>query len=432
MTFINNISILGVLICCSAFFSCAEISLAVARKLKLQLLAAEGVRQADKVLALQAQPGHFFTVVQICLNAVAILGGILGEAAFPPYIAQFIRQFYDGGAGVETASFLLSFLFVTSLFILIADLIPKRLAMTAPERVALVVIGPMLVCIRVFKPAVLLFNGLANLFFRICKVSTVRNDDITSADIVAMIDAGAQAGVLHTREHHVIENVFELETRTVTASMTQRDSIVYFSLHDGIDTIKQKITEHPHSTFLVCNGGIDEMVGCVNSKDILLRLLNQRSLAISELTIRTALVVPDTLTLWEVLSRFKSKRDNFAVILNEYALVVGVITLTDVLSTLMGNMVSQSAEEQIVKRDADSWLIDGLTPVQDVQYALAIGHFPEDQNYETIAGFIMYSLRKIPKRTDCVQYAGYKFEVVDIDSNRIDQLLVTRLDPLAA
>ncbi len=431
MTFVNNISILGVLIGCSAFFSSAEISLAVARKLKLQLLAAEGVRQADKVLALQAQPGHFFTVVQICLNAVAILGGILGEAAFPPYIAQFIRQFYDGGAGVETASFLLSFLFVTSMFILIADLIPKRLAMTAPERVALVVIEPMLICIRVFKPAVLLFNGLANLFFRICKVSTVRNDDITSADVVAMIDAGAQAGVLHTREHHVIENVFELETRTVTASMTQRDSIVYFSLHDGIDIIKQKITEHPHSTFLVCNGGIDEMVGCVNSKDILLRLLNQRSLAISELTIRTALVVPDTLTLWEVLSRFKSKRDNFAVILNEYALVVGVITLTDVLSTLMGNMVSQSAEEQIVKRDADSWLIDGLTPVQDVQYALAIGHFPDDQNYETIAGFIMYSLRKIPKRTDCVQYAGYKFEVVDIDSNRIDQLLVTRLDPLA-
>lgn len=431
MTFINNISIIGVLIGCSAFFSSAEISLAAARKLKLQLLAGEGDRNAEKVLALQAQPGHFFTVVQIGLNAVAILGGILGEAAFPPYIAQFIREFYDGGPGVETASFLLSFLFVTSLFILIADLIPKRLAMIAPERVALVIIQPMLFCIRVFKPAVLFFNGLANLFFRMCKVSTVRNDDITSADIVAMIDAGAQAGVLHKREHHLIENVFELETRTVTASMTQRDSIVFFSLHEGADSIKQKITEHPHSTFLVCNDGIDEMVGCVDSKDILLRLLNQRSLAISELTIRSALVVPDTLTLWEVLSRFKSKRDNFAVILNEYALVVGVITLTDVLSTLMGNMVSQSMEEQIVSRDANSWLVDGLTPVQDVQYALDIAGFPDDENYETIAGFILYMLRKIPKRTDWVEHAGFKFEVVDIDNNRIDQLLVTRLATLA-
>ncbi|WP_317201351.1 hemolysin family protein [Janthinobacterium sp.] len=427
MTFINNISIIGVLIGCSAFFSSAEISLAAARKLKLQLLAGEGDRNAEKVLALQAQPGHFFTVVQIGLNAVAILGGILGEAAFPPYIAQFIREFYDGGPGVETASFLLSFLFVTSLFILIADLIPKRLAMIAPERVALVIIQPMLFCIRVFKPAVLFFNGLANLFFRLCKVSTVRNDDITSADIVAMIDAGAQAGVLHKREHHLIENVFELETRTVTASMTQRDSIIFFSLHEGADSIRQKITEHPHSTFLVCNDGIDEMVGCVDSKDILLRLLNQRSLAISELTIRSALVVPDTLTLWEVLSRFKSKRDNFAVILNEYALVVGVITLTDVLSTLMGNMVSQSMEEQIVSRDANSWLVDGLTPVQDVQYALDIAGFPDDENYETIAGFILYMLRKIPKRTDWVEHAGFKFEVVDIDNNRIDQLLVTRL-----
>ena len=428
MTFLNNVSIIGVLIACSAFFSSAEISLAAARKLKLQLLATEGNRNADKVLALQAQPGHFFTVVQIGLNAVAILGGILGEAAFPPYIAQFIREFYDGGPGVEAASFLLSFLFVTSLFILIADLIPKRLAMIAPERVALVIIKPMLFCIRLFKPAVLLFNGLANLFFRLCKVSTVRNDDITSADIAAMIEAGAQAGVLHKQEHRLIENVFELESRTVTSSMTQRDSIVYFSLHEGVDSLKQKITEHPHSTFLVCNDSIDEMVGCVDSKDILLRLLNQRSLAISEMTIRSVLVVPDTLTLWEVLNRFKSKSDNFAVILNEYALVVGVITLSDVLSTLMGNMVSQSMEEQIVRRDANSWLIDGLTPVQDVQYALDIASFPDDRNYETIAGFIMYMLRKIPKRTDCVQHAGYKFEVVDIDSHRIDQLLVTRLE----
>ena len=430
MTFLNNVSIIGVLIACSAFFSSAEISLAAARKLKLQLLATEGNRNADKVLALQAQPGHFFTVVQIGLNAVAILGGILGEAAFPPYIAQFIREFYDGGPGVETASFLLSFLFVTSLFILIADLIPKRLAMIAPERVALVIIKPMLFCIRVFKPAVLFFNGLANLFFRLCKVSTVRNDDITTADIAAMIEAGAQAGVLHKQEHRLIENVLELESRTVTSSMTQRDSIVYFSLHEGVDSLKQKITEHPHSTFLVCNDSIDEMVGCVDSKDILLRLLNQRSLAISEMTIRSVLVVPDTLTLWEVLNRFKSKSDNFAVILNEYALVVGVITLSDVLSTLMGNMVSQSMEEQIVRRDANSWLIDGLTPVQDVQYALDIDSFPDDRNYETIAGFIMYMLRKIPKRTDCVQHAGYKFEVVDIDSHRIDQLLVTRLEPL--
>lgn len=432
MTFLNNVSIIGVLIACSAFFSSAEISLAAARKLKLQLLATEGNRNADKVLALQAQPGHFFTVVQIGLNAVAILGGILGEAAFPPYIAQFIREFYDGGPGVETASFLLSFLFVTSLFILIADLIPKRLAMIAPERVALVIIKPMLFCIRVFKPAVLFFNGLANLFFRLCKVSTVRNDDITTADIAAMIEAGAQAGVLHKQEHRLIENVLELESRTVTSSMTQRDSIVYFSLHEGVDSLKQKITEHPHSTFLVCNDSIDEMVGCVDSKDILLRLLNQRSLAISEMTIRSVLVVPDTLTLWEVLNRFKSKSDNFAVILNEYALVVGVITLSDVLSTLMGNMVSQSMEEQIVRRDANSWLIDGLTPVQDVQYALDIDSFPDDRNYETIAGFIMYMLRKIPKRTDCVQHAGYKFEVVDIDSHRIDQLLVTRLEPLPA
>jgi CBS domain containing-hemolysin-like protein len=429
MTLLSSMSIIGLLICCSAFFASSEISLAAARKLKLQLLAGAGNRNAERVLALQAQPGHFFSVVQIGLNAVAILGGILGEAAFPPYIARFIRRFYDGGPGVDTAGFLLSFLFVTSLFILVADLIPKRLAMIAPERVALLIIAPMLLCIRLFKPAVLFFNGLANLFFRLCRVPTERKDDITSADIVAMIDAGAEAGVLHQREHHLIGNVFELEARTVTSSMTQRDSIVCFSLHEGADSIRRKIAEHPHTTFLVCKEGIDEMVGCVDSKDILLCLLEQRTLAIGELSIRPALVVPDTLTLWEVLSRFKSTRDNFAVILNEYALVVGVITLNDVLGTLMGNVVSQSAQAQIVQRDANSWLIDGLTPVPDVRCALGLAAFPDERNYETIAGFIMYMLRKIPKRADWVAHGGFKFEVVGVESNRIEQLLVTRLEP---
>ena len=427
MALFDHFLIIALLVAISAFFSMSEISLAAARKVKLQVLDAEGEARAGKVLALQMQPGHFFTVVQIGLNGVAILGGILGEQALTPYFINVFHSLFGLASWVDTASFISSFVFVTSLFILFADLIPKKMAMFAPETVAMNVVGPMLLCVRIFKPLVLFFNGLSNLIFALFKVSTTRDEQITSDDIFAVVDAGAEAGVLQAREHHMIGNVFELENRTVPSAMTQRDSVVFFSLHDNDAVIRQKIAEAPHTKFLVCDGHIDNVVGYVESKDILKRVMtNQVFSKVQELSLRTALAVPDSLTLSDMLEHFKGTREDFAVVLNEYALVVGVITLNDVLSTLMGNLVHPFSEDQIVKRDADSWLIDGATTVEDVCRALNIDGLPEQGNYETIAGFMMTMLKKIPKRTDCVICAGYKFEVVDIDNYRIDQLLVVR------
>ena len=151
---------------------------------------------------------------------------------------------------------------------------------------------------------------------------------------------------------------------------------------------------------------------------------------VGEKLLQTPLIIPDTLTLTEALAGFKGSREDFAVILNEYALVVGLITLNDIMNTLMGDLVNHDQEEQIIRRDDHSWLIDGITPIDDVMRSLEIEMFPEYENYETIAGFMMYMLRKIPKRTDSVTYAGYKFEVVDIDSYKIDQLLVTRISSI--
>jgi CBS domain containing-hemolysin-like protein len=428
MSLLNHLLIIALLIATSAFFSISEISLAAARKMRLQLLADEGDARATKVLHLQTHPGNFFTVLQIGLNAVAILGGILGEAAFTPYFAAALQPLLHDAALAERVGFFCSFVLVTSLFILIADLMPKRLAMVSPEALAVRVVEPVLFCIRLFRPLVWLFNSLANLIFRLLKVSTARSDVVTSADILAMMDASAEAGMLQRQEHHLLENVFELESRSVPSAMTQRESIVYFTLQESEASIKEKIAEHPHSKFLVCDGSIDAMVGYVDSKDILKRLLTGHSISLSDRKlVHNLLVVPDTLTQSEMLERFKGSREDFAIILNEYALVVGVITINDVMSTLMGDLVNPFPEDQIVKRDTDSWLIDGVTPVEDVLRALDIEGMPDDQNYETIAGFMMYMLKKIPKRTDCVEFAGYKFEVVDIDNYRIDQLLVTRL-----
>lgn len=428
MDLFQNIIIIAVLIIAAGFLSLTEIALAGARRVKLKILAEAGEERAQKVLDLQEQSADFFAASQIGLNAVAILGGILGEAAFRPFFVDFIDNFYQGPL-LETIGFALSFTVVTSLFILFADLMPKRLAMIAPEKIAISVIQPIQVFIKICKPLAWMINAIANLLFRLFKVNTTREDNITFDDISAVMDAGAQAGVLQKHEHHFIENVFELEERTVPSSMTTRENVIYFRLNENEESIRQKLAEYPFSKFLVCNEHIDQVIGYVDAKDFLVRILNNQSpTQLNETTIRTVLTIPDTLTLSELLDRFRATKEKFAVVINEYALVVGVITLSDIMITVMGDWVVPIEEDQqIIKRDNNSWLIDGSTPIEDLKHALKIDEMPDEENYETLAGFMMYQLRKIPRPADFVEFDGYKFEVVDVDHFKIDQLLVTKI-----
>ena len=427
MSLFQNLLIICILVLISSFFSISEIALAGARRIKLKLLAESGDNRANKILHLQENSAEFFATSQIGLNAVAILGGIVGESALRPYFIDLIAPFYQGKM-LDNIGFMMSFLLVTLLFILFADLIPKRIGMINPERVALAVIEPVLLSIKVFKPLAWIINGLANLIFRIFKVNMVREENITFDDVSAVVDAGAQAGVLLKQEHHFIENVFELEERNVPSSMTTRENVVYFTLGESEQSIRQKIANYPYSKFLVCKDHIDEVIGYVDTKDILVKLLsNQSQILLNETTIRNVLIIPDTLTLSELLDRFRSSKEKFAVVMNEYALIVGVITLSDIMMTVMGDWVAPiEDEQQIIQRDEFSWLIEGTTPIENVKHALGIEDFPDWDNYETLAGFMMYKLRKIPRPADFVEYQGYKFEVVDIDHHKIDQLLVTR------
>ena len=427
MSLFQNLLIICILVLISSFFSISEIALAGARRIKLKLLAESGDNRANKILHLQENSAEFFATSQIGLNAVAILGGIVGESALRPYFIDLISPFYQGKM-LDNIGFMMSFLVVTLLFILFADLIPKRIGMINPERVALAVIEPVLLSIKVFKPLAWIINGLANLIFRIFKINMVREENITFDDVSAVVDAGAQAGVLLKQEHHFIENVFELEERNVPSSMTTREDVVYFTLGESEQSIRQKIANYPYSKFLVCKDSIDEVIGYVDTKDILVKLLsNQSQILLNETTIRNVLIIPDTLTLSELLDRFRSSKEKFAVVMNEYALIVGVITLSDIMMTVMGDWVAPiEDEQQIIQRDEFSWLIEGTTPIENVKHALGIEDFPDWDNYETLAGFMMYKLRKIPRPADFVEYQGYKFEVVDIDHHKIDQLLVTR------
>ncbi|GIU46206.1 hemolysin family protein [Shewanella colwelliana] len=427
MSLFDNTMIILLLIATSCFFSMSEIALAAARKIRLRAMADEGDMRAEKVLQLQAHPGSFFTVVQIGLNAVAIMGGIVGESAFTPYFYMLLSNWVVD-PWLSQMSFVLSFVLVTSLFILIADLMPKRVAMAMPELVAVTLVSPMMVCIRILTPLVWVFNGLASGIFRLLQIQTARNDQVTSDDIYAVMDAGAEAGVLDKDEQKMMENVFEMQTVPVTSAMTARESLIYFLLQDSEEEIKRKISDEPHTKFLVCDGQLDTIKGVVDAKELLIRVINGQSICLSDSSLlHSCPIIPDTLTLSESMEYFKNTRADFAVVMNEYALVVGIVTTNDLQSAVMGAWSLHESEEQIIARDKHSWLVDGVTPITDVMRTFGIESFPQSQNYETIAGFIMYMLRKIPRRTDFVNYAGFKFEVVDIDAYKVDQLLVTRI-----
>ncbi|MBN6709835.1 HlyC/CorC family transporter [Haemophilus haemoglobinophilus] len=424
MSLLQAILIIIGLIIISAVVSAAEISLAGARKLKLQALANEGDKRAMQVLKLQEHPGRFITVVQIGLNMVAIFGGIVGESAIRPFLQEVLSH-YTQAAWLESAASWLAFIVVTISFVLFADLMPKRLAMTNPEKVALSTVGIMSFCIFIFKPLVLIFDTIANGIFRLLGISTVREDSMTSEDIVAIVDAGAEAGVLKAQEHYLIENIFEMQERTVTSTMTTRENIVFLDRSFDRGQVITTIKNTPHSKLLICDHGLDKILGYVESHNLLTLYLQEEKVSLTEPRIlRKALFIPDTLSLYEVLELFKSSGEDFAVIVNEYALVVGIVTLNDVMSIVMGELVSNE-EEQIIRRDETSWLIDGATPLEDVARALEIDEFPDDENYETIGGFMMYMLRKIPKKTDFVLYDRYKFEIIDTENFKIDQLMVS-------
>ncbi|WP_047396789.1 hemolysin family protein [Chitinibacter sp. ZOR0017] len=420
--------IILLLISCSAFFSVAEISLAASRKVKLEQMRDEGDPRAAQVLELLAQPGHFFTAVQIGVNAVAILAGVLGESVYSATFTRWFGQFLPAEQA-QTFGSLGAFLLVTAGFVLLADLLPKRIGMVISEQMAVRVVRPILWCVWLLRPLIIIFDGLANRVMGLLGLPAARGNDITADDILAMAAAGAKTGRVAAQEQQLIENVFELEERTAPSTMTVRDSIIWFDRQDSEETIKRKLLSYPHDKYPVCLGQIDQILGYVDSRDILQRLLEGQPITLrGDGLLRNVLVLPEALSLAEILTQLRAAKEDFAVIINEYALVVGLITLNDVTGAIMGDQRVALDEELIVQRDQHSWLVDGVTAIGDLERVLMID-FPDDEQYETIAGFMMYMLRKVPKRTDAVEHAGFKFEVVDIDQHRIDQLLVTRLDP---
>lgn len=427
------LQILGmfILILLSAFFSVSEISLAASKKMRLQTLAENGDERAREVIALKAKPGAMFSIVEIGVNALALAGGILGQAAFIPPFTRLYSLFLDETA-TSTLSFWSAYLLSTLFFVLFADLIPRRVAMAIPEPCAVRVVRLITWLNQVLRPVVWFLNSAATLVMKRLQLPTHANDHVTTADVMATVNAGVKDGVIDPTERSVIENIFSLEDRTVGTVMTDREDIIYFLKDESDESIRQKVAHNPHHQFLVCDKTMDNVVGYVDSKQLLINLVQSKPL---DLSAKDALspvkLVPESLAMNEVIEVIRNSSADFVVVINEYGEVAGLITLNDVMNTVMGEMVGLDEDTQIVQRDETSWLVEGSTPIYDLQVAFGLDEIEDNPPYETAGGLIMYLLRRIPKRTDKVIFGGYRFEVVDIEKNRVDQLLVTKIPPKA-
>ena len=416
-----------ILVALTAVFAMGEISFAGSRKVRLAQMAKAGDQRAQLVLKMKEKSGSYFSGMQICINAVALLGGLASDSAFSGFFEPLLALFVPVDMAGKLA-FVCSFVLVTMLFVLFGDLIPKRLAMYQPEKVIVAEIRVLVLLITLLKPFVWMLTKMSNALMKFFNLPTSREDRITSEDIVATVNEGARSGLIAPTEKDAIKNFMDLEDRYVPSAMTERDSIVYFDLDETTQSFSQKISKSPHDRFLVCDGDIDHVIGYVDSKEMLKLSVAGKPISLkdSEL-IHPVHNVPDSLTLSELLEQFKAQRMDFAIVVNEYGLTMGLVTLKDILSTVIGEFAVLNQDEQIVQRSDGTWLVDGATPVDDVERMFDIDRLPEEENYETVSGFMMFMLRKIPKLTDKVEFEGYRFEVIGVENRRVDQVLVTRI-----
>nr|WP_227000527.1 hemolysin family protein [Komagataeibacter diospyri] len=440
--FFSGLIALVLLVALNIFISLSEISFAAARDARLRSRAEAGDERATAFLKLRRNSGQVITVLQICLNGVGVLGGMISSEMIAPSVTHGLMGWGLPTSTAETLASVFGFMLVTGLFVLFADLLPKRVAMNAPDKIALAVGWFPALALKLLYPIVWVFSKMSDTILRALKIPAASAvEPVTPEDLRAILAAGTASGVLLEQEHQMIQNVLGLQDRSITSAMTPRDEIVFLDLQETIEEQKTKVRAKPYSRYPLCNGGLDNVVGSIRAEDVLAAVVDrdptqppatgpQGALpggnAIFQVR-RDVLSVPETINLWDTLAQFDTHGAGFALVVNEYGLVVGLITFKDIMGALMGGLANPFEEQLIVRRDANSWLIDGAASIGDVRRELEAADLDEAGPFDTIGGFVMHRLRRMARKADRVDTLGFRFEVVDVEGFRINQLLVTRL-----
>ena len=410
----------------------SEMALVASRKSRLQQRADEGDERARAALALAQAPEQFLSTVQAGITLVGILAGAYAGATIAEAVAVVIASVpalapYASGIalGLVVAG-------ITFLSLILGELVPKRIALNHPEAIASWVAKPMTWLSKVGGPVVALLTNSTNLLLKIFGIKGLTEQHITEDEIKAVISQGAETGVIAQAEEDIVQRVLQLGDTRVAAIMTPRPDIEWIDQDASPEELREFLASHPHTTFVVCHGSLDNVLGIVFSKDLLPFALRGQLINLRKL-IREPLFVPDSMPAVQLLESFRSSHKHVALVTDEYGAIEGLVTITDLLVALVGNLPVDATEATggFVARADGSILVDGSTAIEDVVTKFEIEGLPEDEAgaYHTMGGFVMARLGRVPKTADAFEWAGMKFEVLDMDGRRIDKVLVTKVPP---
>ncbi|GAB3394045.1 hemolysin family protein [Azotobacter armeniacus] len=428
--------LLLLLILFNGVFAMAEIAVVSSRKARLQKLVDEQRHGALVALALQEDPSRFLSTIQVGITTVGILSGALGESLLARPLAERIAGLPVLAPYAEGIALLLTVAAITYLSVVVGELVPKRLALLSPETIAAAIAPPMQWLAQVAAPLVWLLSFSSNLLLRLLGIRQQNEPPITDEEIRVLMEQGAEAGVFHESEQAIVSNVLHLDEQPVGAIMSPRQQVYAIDLDAPREEQLRRLAESPYTRVLVCHGSLQQVVGVLHRGDLLGPALQGLPLDLQR-DIRPPLYVEESASSTGLLENFRRTRSEFAIVVDEFDDLQGIVTLKDVLTAIVGEIPDelQDGEPAIVCREDGSWLVDGGMGIERLKAALDIAtSFPgeADNAYHTLAGLVMHHLQRVPNIADHFELDGWCFEVVDMDRTRIDKVLVVRLPVPAA
>ncbi|SKB37419.1 putative hemolysin [Parapedobacter luteus] len=418
------------LILLNGVFSASEIAIVSSRKARLQVLADKKSAAAKQVLKLKDSPNRFLSTVQIGITLIGILTGIFGGATIAQRLDVYLSEISWLSGYSAQLSVLIVVVIITFLTLVLGELVPKRVGLAIPEKYAMIMAFPMDILSKVVAPFVWLLSATTDGIVKLLNIKTSQNA-VTEEEIKALVDEGADIGAIEHIEHEIVDRVFSLGDKRAVNLMTHRSNIVWLDIDDEYEEHKRTILESGHTVYPVCKDSLDNIIGVVHIKFLLKQYLIDQPINLMQLT-QPVNYVHENSSAYSILNKFKASKIHQAVVLDEYGSLQGIVTINDILSSLVGDISNSDTAErpEIVRREDGSMLIDGQYQLDNLFTLLNITTDDEDNglgNINTIAGLVLLKLGRMPITGERMQWKNYEFEVIDMDGNRIDKVLVTSL-----
>ncbi len=414
------------LILLNGVFSMSEAAVISARKARLQQQAEKGNVGAQTALKLANEPNRFLSTVQVGITLIGVLTGAFGGATIAAQIAVFIRP-TPLGRYADAIAFGIIVLVTTYLSLILGELVPKRIALQFPERVASTIARPMNLLSKLTSPLISVLSGSTDAVLFLLGIRAPEEPPVTEEEIKTMMQQGIEAGVFEEAEQDMVSGIFRLGDRRAVSLMTPRTSVYWINIRDSEDEIRTKIRESIYSRLPVCDGDTDHIIGVLSAKALLSRVLAGESFDVRS-SMEEAQFVPESMPASKVLDIFRASARHLAIVIDEYGGMEGLITMQDLLQEIVGDV--EETAPQAVEREDGSWLIDGLMPVDDFKRMFSLDELPgEHDQFTTLGGFVMAQIGNIPKASDTFDWTKLHVEVMDMDGNRVDKVLVCEKSP---